>query len=79
MSARFDVHQDDDGSFRFQLMAGNGEPVAESQPYRSLADARAGMAAVQRAAAEAPVPAQDADIAVQQGIHMHFEMRPPPE
>jgi uncharacterized protein YegP (UPF0339 family) len=77
MTAKFEVYEDNEGLYRFQLKAGNGAMVADSQAYRSIADARAGMAALQRAAAEAQVPADDGAIEVQDGIHMHFAIRPP--
>lgn len=76
MTATFDVFEDDQGSFHFQLKAANGEVVADSQAYSSVSDARAGMAAVVRAAAEAQVPVDDGDVVVQTGIHLHFAKRP---
>lgn len=72
MTAHFVVYEDSEGFFRFQLAAANGVPVADSQPYRTVSDVRNGMVAVQRAAAEAVVPDDDADVVIDTGIHMHF-------
>ena len=77
MTAKFDVYEDSEGFYRFQLVAGNGVSLADGNAYRSLAAARDGMTAVKRAAAEAQVPADDAGVVVLDGIHMHFVMRPP--
>jgi uncharacterized protein YegP (UPF0339 family) len=72
MAAKFELTQDTEGRYRFRLKAANGEVVADSQAYRSVSDARAGMAALQRAAAEASVPDDDDAIEIQEGIHMHY-------
>ncbi len=50
MAGKFEVYQDAGGKFRFRLKAGNGEVVATGQAYASLAGAKEGCAAVQRAA-----------------------------
>ena len=50
MAGKFEVYQDAAGKFRFRLKAGNGEVVATGQAYTSLAGAKEGCAAVQRAA-----------------------------
>jgi uncharacterized protein len=72
MAAQFEVLKDADGHYCFRLKAANGEVVAESQNYGSVSDVRAGMAAVKAAAAEATVPDDDAQLEIQEGIHMHF-------
>ncbi len=77
MAAKFEVFKDADGQYCFQLKAANGEVVADSQGYRSLSDARVGMAAVQSAAAAARIPDDDGAIEIQNGIHMHYKQRPP--
>lgn len=79
MAAKFELFKDTTtGKYWFVLKAGNGEPVAESQQYRSIADARSGMQAVQRAAAAARIP--DSDDAVEahtdNSIHMHYKAAP---
>jgi uncharacterized protein YegP (UPF0339 family) len=76
MAAKFEVFQDTEGQYRFQLKAANGEVVADSQNYQTLADVRAGIAAVQRAASEAHVPDTDAGLDIQNGIYMHYDQRP---
>lgn len=53
MPARFEIYDDNDGRFRFRLVAANGEVVAESQSYASADAAHDGIEAVKRAAAEA--------------------------
>lgn len=55
MAGKFEVYQDAGGKFRFRLKAGNGEVVATGQSYSTLAGAKAGAAAVQRAADGAAV------------------------
>ncbi len=55
MAGKFEVYQDAGGKFRFRLKAGNGEVVATGQAYASLAGAKEGCAAVQRAAAGASI------------------------
>jgi uncharacterized protein YegP (UPF0339 family) len=72
MAAQFELLRDDEDRYWFRLKAANGEVVAESQTYRSIADARTGMVAVQRAAAEATVPDDDAGPVINNGIHMHY-------
>ena len=72
MPAQFEMVKDADDKYWFRLKAANGEVVAESQTYQSVSDARAGMAAVQAAAAEATVPGEDNVITIDDGIHMHY-------
>lgn len=55
MAGKFEVYEDKAGGFRFRLKAGNGEVVATGQAYDTKAAAKAGCAAVQRAAADAKV------------------------
>ena len=55
MAGKFEVYEDASGKFRFRLKAGNGEVVATGQAYTSMAGAKAGVAAVQRAAEGASV------------------------
>jgi uncharacterized protein YegP (UPF0339 family) len=55
MAGKFEVYEDASGKFRFRLKAGNGEVVATGQAYSSMAGAKAGVAAVQRAAEGASV------------------------
>jgi uncharacterized protein YegP (UPF0339 family) len=76
VSATFQVYEDSEGLYRFQLKAANGVVVADSHPYRTVADVRRGREALQRAAGEADVPPDDADVEVQSGIHMHFAVWP---
>jgi uncharacterized protein YegP (UPF0339 family) len=55
MAGKFEVYQDKGGSYRFRLKAGNGEVVATGQGYTTMAGAKEGCAAVQRAADGAAV------------------------
>ncbi|RJQ77993.1 DUF1508 domain-containing protein [Pseudonocardiaceae bacterium YIM PH 21723] len=55
MAGKFEVYADKGGKFRFRLKAGNGEVVASGQGYESLAGAKKGCEAVQRAAAGADI------------------------
>ena len=55
MAGKFEVYEDKAGKFRFRLKAGNGEIVAVGEAYETLAAAKEGCAAVQRAADGASV------------------------
>ena len=55
MAAKFEIYQDAKGEYRFRLKSGNGEVVATGESYPTMAGARAGVAAVQRAAATATI------------------------
>lgn len=55
MAAKFEIYQDAKGEYRFRLKSGNGEVVATGESYPTAAGARAGVAAVQRAAATATI------------------------
>ncbi len=59
MAGKFEVHEDKAGKFRFRLKAGNGEIVAVGAAYDTLAAAKEGCAAVQRAADGATVVEAD--------------------
>ncbi|MFT3968770.1 MAG: DUF1508 domain-containing protein [Micropruina sp.] len=61
MAGKFEVYRDAAGKFRFRLKAGNGEVVASGQAYASVAGAKDGCAAVQRAADGASIVEVDAD------------------
>lgn len=55
MAAKFEIYQDAKGEYRFKLKSGNGEVIATGESYPTLAGARAGVAAVQRATATAMI------------------------
>ena len=55
MAGTFEIYKDRKGEFRFRLKSRNGEIVATSESYPSKAIAKKGIAAVQRAAADAKV------------------------
>ena len=55
MAGTFEVYEDKAGKFRFRLKAGNGEIAAVGEAYDTLASAKEGCAAVQRAADGAAV------------------------
>ncbi len=55
MAAKFEIYKDARGEYRFRLKAGNGEVVATGESYPTAAGARAGVAAVKRAAGEADI------------------------
>lgn len=76
MTAQFDVYHDREGLYRFQLKAANGVVLADSPAHRTVAEVRSAMAALQRAAAQAVVPDNDADVDIRNGITMHFELHP---
>ncbi len=55
MAGTFEIYKDRKGEFRFRLKSRNGEIVATGESYPSRAIAKKGIAAVQRAAANAKV------------------------
>ena len=55
MAGTFEIYRDRKGEFRFRLKSRNGEIVATGESYPSKAIAKRGIAAVQRAAADAKV------------------------
>lgn len=55
MAGKFEVYEDKAGKYRFRLKAGSGEIVAVGEPYDTIAAAKEGCAAVQRAADGATV------------------------
>ena len=59
MAGTFEVYEDQAGKFRFRLKAGVGEIVAVGEAYDTLAAAKEGCAAVQRAAEGASVVEAD--------------------
>ena len=59
MAGTFEVYEDKAGKFRFRLKAGNGEIVAVGEAYDTMASAKEGCAAVQRAADGADVVEAD--------------------
>jgi uncharacterized protein len=60
MAGKFEVYSDKAGKFRFRLKASNGQVVAIGEAYETLAAAKAGCEAVQRAADGAQVVDTDA-------------------
>lgn len=55
MAGKFEVYEDKAGKYRFRLKAANGQIVASGEAYETLAAAKAGCEAVQRAADGASV------------------------
>ena len=48
MAGWFEVSQANDGQYRFVLKAGNGEPILNSELYKTKASAENGIASVQK-------------------------------
>jgi uncharacterized protein YegP (UPF0339 family) len=61
MAAKFEINEQDDGTFTFDLKAANGEVIASSQVYSSRTDAMNGIMAVREAAPVAELPPGDGD------------------
>jgi uncharacterized protein len=59
MAGKFEVYEDKAGKYRFRLKSGNGQTVAVGEAYDTLAAAKEGCAAVQRAAEGASVVEAD--------------------
>ena len=57
-TGEFEIFRDADNKFRFRLKASNGRVIAESQAYRSRADARRGIESVRNHARDADVEDQ---------------------
>src|SRR5689334_2967619 len=55
MAGTFEIYKDRRGEYRFRLKSRNGEVVAQGESYPTKAHAKRGIAAVQRAAADAKV------------------------
>ena len=55
MPGTFEIYQDTKKQYRFRLKSRNGEIVATGESYPTKAIAKKGIAAVQRAAADAKV------------------------
>ena len=54
-SAKFELYQERSGKFRFRLKAGNGQVIATSEAYDTIAAARKGVETAQAAASSAEV------------------------
>ena len=52
---KFQIYQDKAGEFRFRLKAKNGQIIATSEGYKTLASAKKGIASVKKNSADAPV------------------------
>ena len=61
MAGTFEIFKDNKGEFRFRLRARNGEIVASGESYPTKALVKKGIAAVQRAAADAKVEDKSGD------------------
>ena len=55
MAGKFEITKDKAGKFRFRLKAGNGEIIAVSEAYETMASAKNGIESVKKNAAEAAV------------------------
>ena len=58
MAGKYEIKATDSGKFRFCLKAGNGEIIADSQLYASIASCKKGIESVRRNAAAAKVEDQ---------------------
>ena len=61
MAGKFEIKTTDSGKFRFNLKAGNGEVIASSQLYASLATCKGGVESVKKIAADAKIEDQTAE------------------
>ena len=52
---KFEVYKDKAGEFRFRLKAKNGQIIATSEGYKTLASAKKGIASVKKNSVDAPV------------------------
>jgi uncharacterized protein YegP (UPF0339 family) len=58
MAGKFVIKKDAAEKYRFNLVAGNGEIIAQSQAYKSKESALAGIESVRKNAADAEVDDQ---------------------
>ena len=61
MAGKFEIKVSDKGTFRFSLKAGNGEVIAISQTYSTIAACKKGIESVRRNAVDAKLEDQTAD------------------
>jgi len=54
MAGKFVLLKAKDGQYHFQLKAGNGETIAQSEMYKTKVSAMSGIESVRKNAAEAP-------------------------
>ena len=52
---KFQIYQDKAGEYRFRLKAKNGQIIATSEGYKTLASAKKGIASVKKNSVDAPV------------------------
>ena len=52
---KFEIYLDKAGEFRFRLKATNGQIIAASEGYKSMASCKNGIASVQKNAADSPI------------------------
>lgn len=52
---KFEIYSDKAGEFRFRLKAKNGQIIATSEGYKTLASAKKGIASVKKNSVDAPV------------------------
>jgi uncharacterized protein YegP (UPF0339 family) len=55
MAGKFEITKDKAGKFRFRLKAGNGEIIAVSEAYETMASAKNGIESVKKNAPEAKI------------------------
>lgn len=55
MSAKFEIFKDKTGEFRFRLKAKNGQIIAQSEGYESIAKCKNGIKSVQENAPSAAI------------------------
>ncbi len=58
---KFELYTDKAGEFRFRLKATNGEIIAVSEGYKTMASCKNGVASVQKNAVDAPVVGPEAE------------------
>jgi uncharacterized protein YegP (UPF0339 family) len=55
VAAKFELFQDKNGGYRFNLLATNGQIIASSESYKTRRSAQAGIESVRKNAPDAPV------------------------
>ena len=58
---KFELYTDKAGEFRFRLKATNGQIIAVSEGYKTMASCKNGVASVQKNAVDAPVIEPEAE------------------
>lgn len=55
MSAKFEIYKDNAGEYRFRLLAGNGQVIAQGEGYSTKANCINGIESIKKNASDADI------------------------